>query len=231
MNINDITYYKNLYDKHRLIHIVFYKDEFLFRTITRKEYKELYLSSHDKYELQERMCQLTCVYPEEYDFSMGLAGLPEIASDRIEEVSGFKDVTIPIKWYQQELNNVTMENQCMDLIKAFMPEYTYEEMEDWTWEHLAKVTARASRIAKYHGYDWHLEDKSEEFTENINKMSSDNKEFVHELYINGVDPMLYFKTEVEELLKTKIIDFPIITSGRWYDEELLSAVRRQGFSS
>ncbi len=43
--------------------------------------------------------------------------------------------------------------------------------------------------------------------------------------------MLYFKTEVEELLKTKIIDFPIITSGRWYDEELLSAVRRQGFSS
>ena len=117
----------------------------------------------------------------------------------------------------------------MDLIKAFIPEYTYEEMEDWTWEKLMTYTAKAERIAKYKGFDWHLVDQSDDYIQNLESMNSDNTEFVNGLYEQGIDPMMYFKDEIEQEIKTKrdIIDFPLITKGRWNDEGVLNVVRQQ----
>lgn len=230
MTYDEIQYLKNVYKNYVLVKIVFNNETFIFRNLTRSEFKYIYRLPIDKYEMEDLVCKTACVYPEEYDFSYGLAGLPEYASGIIEDYSGFRSIDIPMGWYYAEKENTTLETQALDLIKAFIPEYTYEEMEDWTWKKLMEMTARAERVAKYRGFNWELEDKSGEFNEKLSNMNSDNKEFVKELYYSGIDPMYYFKDEIAQLLKKKVVDFPLITSGKWNNEDVLDAVRRQGIT-
>ena len=229
MELGLINYYKNLYDGYKIIYIRFLDDEFLFRTLSRKEYKYIYSSAENKYDIDERICQTCCLMPEDYDFTSCAAGLPEHFSNAIQEHSGLNDVKKILSYCETERNTVTLEKQAMDLIKAFIPEYTYEEMEDWTWEKLMTYTAKAERIAKYKGFDWHLVDQSDDYIQNLESMNSDNTEFVNGLYEQGIDPMMYFKDEIEQEIKTKrdIIDFPLITKGRWNDEGVLNVVRQQ----
>ena len=125
----------------------------------------------------------------------------------------------------KEYNN--LEIQCMDLIKAFIPEYTYEEMEEWTWEKLMYMTVRAEKVAALKGFDWHIQDQSEEYINEMNKISSDNKDFIEELQKNGIDPMYYFAEELQLTFKHKILDFPLIGGTHWNDEVILNVIREQ----
>lgn len=113
----------------------------------------------------------------------------------------------------------------MDMIKAFIPEYTYEEMKDWTWQQLMETTARAERIAKLKGFDYHLNDKTKDMEEEYNQMNSNNPEFIKNLYQHGIDPMFHFKSELK--LENDIIDFPLIIGTSYDNEVILDAVRQQ----
>ena len=115
----------------------------------------------------------------------------------------------------------------MDLIKAFIPEYTYEEMEEWTWEKLMKMTVRAENVASLKGFDWSLKDESEQFDEQMSRIDPNNKEFIKELEQNGVDPMLYFEDELKHTFKNEVVDFPLIGGTHWNDEEVLNVIRKQ----
>lgn len=228
VDVTLLNYYKDLYSGHKIIYVRFLDTDFIFRTLTRKEYKYILQSQPSKMDIEDAICNTTCIYPEEYDFdTCGFAGLNEYVSDLLVELSGFKDIQFILNEYHQakEMNN--LEIQCMDLIKAFIPEYTYEEMEDWTWEKLMKMTARAEAIAQLKGFDWHLQDQTEEYIEEMNKMSSDNKEFIKELRDNGIDPMYYFSEELESNFKREILDFPLIGGIHWNDEVVLSVIRKQ----
>ena len=179
-------------------------------------------------DIEDAVCNTTCIYPEEYDFEYcEFAGLNEYIADIIEELSGFKDIKLVLNEYKEYKAQNNLELQCMDLIKAFIPEYTYEEMEEWTWEKLMKMTVRAERLAELKGFDWHLQDESEEYMEEMNKINSDNKELIDELYKQGIDPMFYFENEVKRLLTREVIDFPLISGGHWNDEVILDVIRRQ----
>lgn len=228
LTVEEINLLKENNKDHKLIHIIFQNKDFLFRTLTIQEFRLIYSLSYSRYETEEKICSIACLYPEDYDFEIGFAGLPEYAAKHIENISGVKNISDPVAFYNEYKNHVTFQEQCMDLIKAFIPEYTYDEMETWTIQKLMKYTARAERVAKYKGFDYTLEDKSEEVNEEVMSFDSNNKEFIDSLYASGIDPMNYFSEEIEEELKTKIIDFPIITSGKWNDSEVMDAVRRQG---
>lgn len=228
IDITTLNYYKDLYNGHKIIYVRFLDNDFVFRTLTRKEYKYIVQSSTSKYEIEDKICNTTCVYPEEYDFEdCGFAGLNEYVAEIIQELSGFNNIQSVLNEYEQIKNNYNLEMQCMDLIKAFIPEYTYEEMEDWSWQKLMETTVRAERVAKLKGFDWHIENQSEEYIEEINKINSDNKEFINDLQKNGIDPMFYFEEEIKDTFQHKIIDFPLISSSRWNDEVILDAVRKQ----
>ena len=228
IDITTLNYYKDLYNGHKIIYVRFLDNDFIFRTLTRKEYKYILQSSISKYELEDKICNVGCVYPEEYDFeTCGFAGLNEYVAEIIQDLSGFSNIQNVLIEYEKMKANSNLETQCMDLIKAFIPEYTYEEMEDWTWQKLMETTVRAENVAKLKGFDWHIENQSEEYINEINKINSDNKDFIKELQQNGIDPMFYFEDEIKETFKNKIMDFPLISSSKWNDEVVLSAIRKQ----
>jgi hypothetical protein len=63
--------------------------------------------------------------------------------------------------------------------------------------------------------------------EEMNKMNSDNQEFINELQKNGIDPMFYFAEELKPTFTHEIIEFPIIGGVNWDDEVILDAIRKQ----
>lgn len=228
IDISLLNYYKDLYSGHKIIYVRFLDIEFIFRTLTRKEYKYILQSNTSEQDVEDSVCNTACIYPEDYEFEVcGFAGLNEYVANLIQRLSGFEDIQTVLQEYRQAKENVNLETQCMDLIKAFIPEYTYEEMEEWTWEKLMFVTARAEKIAELKGFDWHIQDQTEEYVNELNKINSDNKEFINELQNNGIDPMFYFSDEIKSTFTHDIIDFPLIGGGRWDDEVVLSAIREQ----
>ena len=228
VDVTLLNYYKDLYSGHKIIYVRFLDTDFIFRTLTRKEYKYIMQSCSSQIDIEDAMCNTACLYPEEYDFdTCGFAGLNEYVSDMLMELSGFKNIQYILNEYRNAKETNNLEIQCMDLIKAFIPEYTYEEMEDWTWEKLMFMTARAEKIAELKGFDWHLQDQTEEYIEEMNKINSDNKEFIKELQDNGIDPMYYFSDELESGFKHEILDFPLIGGIHWNDEVVLDVIRKQ----
>lgn len=223
-----LNYYKDLYNGHKIIYVRFLDTEFIFKTLTRKEYKYILKSCASKIDLEDAVCNTCCIYPEDYDFvTCGFAGLNEYVADILIDLSGFKDIQTVLEEYRQAKEFTNLEIQCMDLIKAFIPEYTYEEMEEWTWDKLMHMTARAEKVATLKGFDWHIQDQSEEYMEEISKINSNNKEFLKELQDNGIDPMYYFSEEIEQSFKHEVLDFPLIGGIHWNDEVILDVIREQ----
>ena len=140
---------------------------------------------------------------------------------------GLENIQDVLDEYKQYKEYTNLEIQCMDLIKAFMPEYSYEEMEEWTWGKLMYMTVRAERIATLKGFDWHIEDQSEAYMQEVNKITMDNKDFIKSLQENGIDPMYYFSEELKDTFKRDILDFPLIGGIHWNDEVVLSVIREQ----
>lgn len=221
-----VKYLKEKHYGHKLIYVRFAYEEFIFRTLSKVEYKYIKTNSTSEYDFRDRICNMACIYPEDYNFSYSpLAGLPDKCAPIIEEQSGFTDINVILQSYYQEKETNTLESQCMDMIKAFIPEYTYEEMRQWTWHQLMTTTAHAEKVAKLKGFDYHLNDKTEEMEEEYNKMNSDNPDFIKNLYEHGVDPMIHFKQEIEFV--KPVVDFPLIVGVSFDNEVILDAVRKQ----
>lgn len=221
-----IMYLKEKYSGHKIIYVRFSNEEFVFRTLSKKEYKYIKSISETEWDLHDNICNIGCLYPEDYDFNYcHYAGMSDYISNIIEEESGFTNIDKIMQYYYNTKDNITLEEQCMDMIKAFIPEYTYEEMKDWTWQQLMETTARAERIAKLKGFDYHLNDKTADMEEEYNQMNSDNPEFIENLYKHGIDPMFHFKSELK--LENDILDFPLIIGTSYDNEVVLDAVRQQ----
>ena len=225
-----ISYFKNLYSGHKIIYVRFSDKEFVFRTLKRGEYKEILFQNNDEHDRQNAVCNTACLFPEDYDFRVcGYAGLPEFVCTKIEYLSGLSDVDVVLADYATAKLQNSLELQAMDLIKAFIPEYTYEEMRDWSWQKLMETTARAEAVAKLHHFDWHLEDQSYEYKEKLAKLSPDNKECIDQMYKEGIDPMEYFADTIREEMSNRknVVDFPLISSGKWNNGGLIDAIRKQ----
>lgn len=219
---------KEKYPDHQLIYLNLYGSEFVFRTLTRKEYQTLLRVALEEDEFQDHVCQTALIYPEDFEFEYSpFAGLAPEASFHIVKQSGFTNMDQIFEFYDQaKIKNQGFEIECMSVIKAAMGEYTYEEMEDWTWQRLMDYVSRAERILELRGIDAvHLERNNEEAQEEA-PLTIDNKEFVEKLVEKGIDPMFYFKEEVKPR-KAELIDFPLIGGSHWQSEEVLNAIREQ----
>ena len=228
VDMNLLAHYKDLYSGHKILYVRFLDNDFIFRSLTRKEYKYLLQSGLSQMDMEDSICNTACLYPEDYDFTVcGFAGLNEYVANIIKDISDFSDIRSILNEYHKykEMNN--LETQCMDLIKAFIPEYTYEEMEEWTWEKLMQITVRAEKVAALRGFEWSLKDESEQYIEEMQNINSENKEFLKELETNGIDPMFYFEDEIKHTFKKEVLDFPLIGGSHWNDEVVLSVIREQ----
>lgn len=228
VDMNLLAHYKDLYSGHKILYVRFLDNDFIFRSLTRKEYKYLLQSGLSQMDMEDSICNTACLYPEDYDFTVcGFAGLNEYVANIIKDISDFSDIRSILNEYHKYKEMDNLETQCMDLIKAFIPEYTYEEMEEWTWEKLMQITVRAEKVAALRGFEWSLKDESEQYIEEMQNINSENKEFLKELEINGIDPMFYFEDEIKHTFKKEVLDFPLIGGSHWNDEVVLSVIREQ----
>lgn len=228
VDMNLLAHYKDLYSGHKILYVRFLDNDFIFRSLTRKEYKYLLQSGLSQMDMEDSICNTACLYPEDYDFTVcGFAGLNEYVANIIKDISDFSDIRSILNEYYKYKEMDNLEIQCMDLIKAFIPEYTYEEMEEWTWEKLMQVTVRAEKVAALRGFEWSLKDESEQYIEEMQNINSENKEFLKELETNGIDPMFYFEDEIKHTFKKEVLDFPLIGGSHWNDEVILSVIREQ----
>ena len=228
VDMNLLAHYKDLYSGHKILYVRFLDNDFIFRSLTRKEYKYLLQSGLSQMDMEDSICNTACLYPEDYDFTVcGFAGLNEYVANIIKDISNFSDIRSILNEYHKYKEMDNLETQCMDLIKAFIPEYTYEEMEEWTWEKLMQITVRAEKVAALRGFEWSLKDESEQYIEEMQNINSENKEFLKELETNGIDPMFYFEDEIKHTFKKEVLDFPLIGGSHWNDEVVLSVIREQ----
>ena len=224
MDDNTIQYLKDSYNGHKILYVRFSNKEFIFRSLGLKEYKYLLnIYSHDKFKLENAICNLSCVYPDSYDFSECEFGvLPTVIAGYITKISDFNNINDIFNEYDLALSNNNLQQQCMDLIKAFIKDYTYEEMEEWTWEKLMQMTVRAERIAKYQGFDYHIQ-KNENYNP---EQSINNPEDIKILLNNKINPILYFKDQLE-FRNLNMVDEPFIIGNNWNNKEILDAFRKQ----
>ena len=228
VDMNLLAHYKDLYSGHKILYVRFLDNDFIFRSLTRKEYKYLLQSGLSQMDMEDSICNTACLYPEDYDFTVcGFAGLNEYVANIIKDISDFSDIRSILNEYYKYKEIDNLETQCMDLIKAFIPEYTYEEMEEWTWEKLMQITVRAEKVAALRGFEWSLKDESEQYIEEMQNINSENKEFLKDLETNGIDPMFYFEDEIKHTFKKEVLDFPLIGGSHWNDEVVLSVIREQ----
>lgn len=228
LNDQQIQYYKEENsDGHRLFYVRFADKEFIFRTISIKEYEFIKNTYTDRFKQENAICNISCVYPDEYDFSECEYGvLPSVMSGYIVKYSSLDSPLDAFKEYEDAKADMSnMFQQCMDLVKAFIGDYTYEEMEEWTWQKLMTMTVRAEKIAKYKGFDYHLEKLGDEPP----KPTIHNEEHVNAILKNKINPLIYFKDELEEerKLNYQVVNTPFVIGINWNTKELLDGFRKQ----
>lgn len=74
-------------------------DTFIWRLLSRGEFKEIANKGAGPYEREEQYCALCTIWPENYDFlsGNGKAGVPSILAEEILTKSGFKPNHVPIQ--------------------------------------------------------------------------------------------------------------------------------------
>lgn len=79
----------------------FEEDIFIWRPITRKEYKQVMkIQNADSFYKEERICEAVVLYPVKYDFMVmtaGKAGIPTLLAELVMEKSGFQAKTGAMK--------------------------------------------------------------------------------------------------------------------------------------
>lgn len=79
----------------------FDEDIFIWRILTRKEYKDIMkIPNSDSYYKEERFCEKAVIHPADYSFikmSNGKAGIPTLLSEYIMQKSGFEANTAAMR--------------------------------------------------------------------------------------------------------------------------------------
>ena len=222
-------YFKEEYSGHKLIYVRFSNEEFLFKSISLKEYEMILKMYNNKYNQETAICNISCIYPEEYEFQECEYGiLPSVISGYVKALSGFEDPNVIFNDYYVFKSQSNLFQQCLDLIKAFIGDYSYEEMEEWTWQKIMQMTVRAENIAKLKGFDWHIE-KNANLEELTRKPSIHNKDDVENILNNKINPLIFFVEEIvkEEESRFEMVNKPFIIGNNWNNKDILNGFREQ----
>jgi hypothetical protein len=120
--------------------------DFIFRVINRAEYKNIYYQNLDLIDFQEEISKAGVVYPYFYNFSIGPGGVAETLCDFIMDISYLKQgqATEVLEYFRSEME--IFDNQADCLIHEAFPEFTLEEIENFTVEQTLYYLSRAEYI-------------------------------------------------------------------------------------
>jgi hypothetical protein len=229
MNYLEAKILKNQYPLNKLLYINICDIDFVFRDITKEEYKEATIISKSKEEFEDIICQLSIIHPKDFDFDdCGFAGIASTIANKIIDFSAFTEKEM-IKTYQLTKKKLeTFEEQAKAMIKAAMPEYTYEEMNHWSNSKLIQEATRAEFILKdikNYNIEWKLPETSNKENTTKESMNINIEEYCDELIKKGIDPIINLWESLKE--NKKEIARPLIGGFHWRNEAILSAIRNQ----
>lgn len=230
----DLLYLKDVYEDDDLLYVLFEGNDFVFKNLTREEYNQITSIIEYDNEFEDAVCQTCLIYPEEYDFSNSyLAGLSAKITPKIIEISNLNNIdNILNLYYNEKILLTSFEEQCVTMIKAAFPEYSFEQISKWSWKKLIKYTARAENVLLLRGINIttilqnldEIRDKIKDKANEIEKELS-SKEIGDNLRSQGIDPMDYFSSNFNNYNDN--IDYPIIGTYHWKDEVILNEIREQ----
>lgn len=121
-------------------------DTFIFRPIGREEYKQIVVLELDMGSYQEVLCTQCVLYPEDYDFSKGNAGVGEVLSQAILDVSGLlpQQAKELLEVFRSEMMQLDYQADCM--IHEAFPEYSLEEISSWSLKKTMYYLSRAEWV-------------------------------------------------------------------------------------
>jgi hypothetical protein len=119
---------------------------FIWRGLTRAEYKKAFDWYDDDYDRAEYVCRQCVLFPEIDDWGNEMyAGIPETITENILKESGFtlsiKELDAKIWAFEQEMQ--TFDNQISCIVKEAFPDIPLEEIENWQFEKLLWYYSRA----------------------------------------------------------------------------------------
>lgn len=207
--------------------------QFIFRELTRKEYKSIVDDPYlDDYALEETICKTAMLYPDNYDFSTrGRAGIAKALAAEITVVSGFAHPEQQVQmldYYRQDM--ASFDSQAETIIQLVFPNVTEKEMQNWTQEHLMKYLARAEWVMReiwQMPFEFARRDSNEnDKTEEVEPPSIE--EIGTEIRAQGGDPMLVLKDQLIQKKDYNYVQFPLIGGTKLLgNEEVLGYVRQQ----
>lgn len=220
-------------DQYENVFAANFKDQqFIFRELTRKEYRRIVDETFgDTYTYEETICQTAVLYPEDYDFSVrGRAGLAKTLAVEIVETSGFghPDQQIQmLNYFRSDMQN--FDSQAETVIQLVFPNISEDEMQDWTQEKLMRRLARAEWVMKE---IWQMPfefAKRDEVDPNAPPPEPPSiMEVAQSIRDQGGDPMFVLKDQIMSPRDKDYVAFPLIGGTKLFkNEEVLENVRKQ----
>lgn len=129
IDINNILEWKQAYGDIYQMEIL--GQHFIFRALGREEYKGIVLMDLELGEFQEAICFASIIYPQDFDYTKGIAGIAEVMSDGILDASGLHlgQAKELLDNFRDEMFNY--DYQVDVLIHEAFPEFTLEEIATW----------------------------------------------------------------------------------------------------
>lgn len=191
-------------------------EEFIFRTISPKEYRELVEFAQNEEDAFERVCNTAVLWPR-IDFSRGKAYLPTTLAPVILEESGFggshKEIELLMQYRQWMAG---FDAQAPVIIATAFPQYRLEEIEEWTKEKIVKYATMAEWQFRFIRGITHFslistveQPEGEEGEEPQEPKPLDIMEQANELRKQGLDPM-FVLGDVIRKPKEPFMERPIV---------------------
>ena len=149
MHVDDIYELIMEFKKHYRNVFVYQVDEqvFIYRTLSRKEYKDILNDERfNDFEKEEIICDTCLLYPDpnSFDWNDVDAGIPTELMKQIRKNSyldGKNSRKNILQYYRSEMFDI--DNQIICVINEAFPQYDIEEIEDWDVDKMTKYLTRA----------------------------------------------------------------------------------------
>lgn len=57
-----LNYFKDLYNGHKIIYVRYRGSDFVFRSLSRKEYKYIMAQNSDRMDIEDALCNTACIF-------------------------------------------------------------------------------------------------------------------------------------------------------------------------